>query len=161
MSRLLPFPRTSVALFLAWLLLHPGPGALTVLGGLVLAVWLPRLWAPLRLARGRAPMRPRLLLRLAGRVVADIVRSNLAVAGLILSGRDYSPGFVHIPLELREPRALAVLSGIITATPGTIWVSHDSRACELVIHVLDLDDPDAWIASIKGQYESLLLEIFA
>ena len=35
------------------------------------------------------------------------------------SGRS---GFVNIPLDLRDPYALAALACIITATPGTLWV---------------------------------------
>jgi multicomponent K+:H+ antiporter subunit E len=95
------------------------------------------------------------------RVVFDIVRSNLAVARLILrrDQRTHS-GFVAIPLTLVDPYGLAVLACIITSTPGTIWVSHDSGASILLIHVLDLVDEQTWIDSIKRRYEQLLLEIF-
>ncbi len=31
-----------------------------------------------------------------------------------------------IPLDLREPFALSLLSVILTATPGTLWVQYDS-----------------------------------
>ena len=44
--------------------------------------------------------------------------------------------------------------------PGTIWVSHDSSASILLIHVLDLVDEQGWIDSIKRRYERPLLEIF-
>jgi multicomponent K+:H+ antiporter subunit E len=47
-----------------------------------------------------------------------------------------------------------------SATPGTVWANFDSADAILTIHVLDLVDEDHWIATIKGRYERLLLEIF-
>ncbi|NMW26044.1 monovalent cation/H+ antiporter subunit E, partial [Rhodanobacter denitrificans] len=95
------------------------------------------------------------------RVVVDIVRSNIAVARIILR-RDsrMQSGFVAIPLTLTDHHGLAVLACIITSTPGTIWVSYDSNANILLIHVLDLVDEASWIDSIKQRYERPLLEIF-
>jgi multicomponent K+:H+ antiporter subunit E len=100
---------------------------------------------------------------LAGFVAADIVRSNIAVALIVLgvTGRERKSGFVHIPLDLRQPYGLAVLACIITSTPGTLWVSFDEATGTLTIHVLDLIDESEWIRTIKGRYERLLLEIFA
>src|SRR5690606_41312516 len=64
-------------------------------------------------------------------VVADITRSNIAVARLILGGRvGPDSGFVAIPLTITDGHALAVLACIITSTPGTVWVSHDSERSE-------------------------------
>jgi len=101
------------------------------------------------------------LLVLLARVFADIVRSNIAVAKIIVSPWPrYTSGFVTIPLEITSPYALALLACIITATPGTIWVSHDSRRQMLLIHVLDVIDEATWIAHIKQRYEQPLLRIF-
>jgi multicomponent K+:H+ antiporter subunit E len=102
-----------------------------------------------------------LLVRLMLRVMGDIVRSNLAVARLVLRPRGQArSGFVAIPLELTDPYGLAALACIITSTPGTIWVDHDSARRVLLIHVLDLVDEAAWIEDIKRRYERPLLEIF-
>ena len=70
-------------------------------------------------------------------------------------------GFVAIPLDLREPFGLAVLSIILTATPGTLWVQYDSDTGRLLMHVLDYTDGDAWIRRVKDRYERPLMEIFA
>lgn len=70
---------------------------------------------------------------LAASVLVDIVRSNIAVAGIILGrkrGRR-TPGFVEIPLDLRNPYGLATLGCIITSTPGTIWVDFDEASGDL------------------------------
>jgi multicomponent K+:H+ antiporter subunit E len=115
-----------------------------------------------RLPANRVSNRPGAALRLLGLVVADIVRSNLAVARIVL-GLDRgqrSAGFLALPLELRHPGGLAVIACIITATPGTSWVRYDSAANVVTIHVLDLVDADDWIRLFKQRYERLLMEIF-
>ncbi len=160
-ARWLPFPRAALAVWALWLLLAPSPSVGAVLLGGLLALVLPRLLVALEHARNGA-RRPLLMLRLAGRVTLDVTRSNLAVAAIALKPwpRPRRAGFVHIPLTLRAPNGLAVLACIITATPGTIWVSWDPQEGMLVIHVLDLVDEAAWVATIRRRYETPLLEIF-
>jgi len=162
MASLLPYPRMSLALLALWLLLNQSLEAGHVVLGLVLA-----LIAPLVLKRLEVPQtavrRPAAIVQLGWRVLVDIVRSNIAVARIILlpaRGHRITSGFVTIPLTLRSPNGLALLACIITATPGTIWEHADPASGRLTIHVLDLIDEDAWIATIKNRYESLLLEIF-
>lgn len=161
MTRLLPFPIASASVLVLWLLLNQSlsPGHI-LLGG---AVALVGSWALSALDPPRArPRRLGLLFRLAVLVVADIVRSNVAVAGIILDfERRRTSGFVEIPLELRDPYGLAMLACIITSTPGTLWVDFNEASGTLTIHVLDLVDQTEWVRTIKGRYERLLLEIFA
>lgn len=159
MTRWLPFPRVSAALLLMWLLLQDSLAPGQLLLGALLALALPQLLAALGHARAGAH-RPRAVLRLAGRVALDVARSNFAVARLLLRPRPRRAGFVRIPLTLRQPNGLAVLACIVSATPGTIWVDYDSARGVLLIHVLDLVDADTWIGTIRGRYETLLLEIF-
>ncbi len=162
MTRLLPFALMSASLLAFWLLLNQAlslghvllGGAVALVGGWALAMLQP---PKVRLRR------PVAIIRLAFLVLADIIRSNIAVGRIILGlGRQRrTPGFVSIPLELRDPYGLAVLACIITATPGTLWVNFDPRNGTLMIHVLDLIDESEWIRTIKGRYERLLMEIFA
>jgi multicomponent K+:H+ antiporter subunit E len=95
-------------------------------------------------------------------VLTDIVRSNVAVALIVLGlgSRRGAPGFVEIPLELRNPYGLATLACIITSTPGTVWVEFSEADGVLTIHVLDLVEKVDWIRTIKERYERLLREIF-
>jgi multicomponent K+:H+ antiporter subunit E len=158
--RWLPYPLLSVLLALVWLVLNQSLAPGTILLGGVLGVVLARVFgllgAPAAHIRNY-PLAGRLLLR----VIGDIVRSNLAVARLILGrGNHQRSGFVAIPLTLTDQYGLAVLACIITSTPGTIWVSYDSGMNILLIHVLDLVDEQSWIDSIKQRYERPLLEIF-
>jgi multicomponent K+:H+ antiporter subunit E len=162
MRSIVPFPLASAALIVLWLLLNQSfsPGHL-LLGSVVALVggWL---LAALELPKGRL-RRLSPIVRLAGLVTADIVRSNIAVAQIVLGirERDRASGFVRIPLDLRQPYGLAILACIITSTPGTLWVSFDEATGTLTIHVLDLIDESEWIRTIKGRYERLLLEICA
>ncbi|MDB5370588.1 MAG: multisubunit potassium/proton antiporter, PhaE subunit [Roseomonas sp.] len=160
MRRLLPHPIVSAALFVMWLLLNesiaPGPmlvgAVLAVLGG----------WALALLKPGRTRLRRLgVALRLAGVVVADLVRSNIAVTQVILHRRrDRRAGFLRIHLTLRNPQALAVLACILTATPGTAWVEYDTEDGWLLLHVLDLIDEASWVSIVKDRYERPLMEIF-
>jgi multicomponent K+:H+ antiporter subunit E len=106
--------------------------------------------------------RPGAALRLAGMVFVDILRSNLAVGRIIVRSREpgVNAGFMTIPLDMRSRHGLAVLSIIITSTPGTIWVNYDSAKGTLLLHVLDLVDETAWLRLIKDRYERQLMEIF-
>lgn len=160
MKRWLPHPLVAGFLLLAWLLLQQSLAPGTIVVGVVLALVLTRVLDRLQPPPVRV-RRPGRLLMLLARVFGDIVRSNLAVAKIIVSRRrDFVSGFVSIPLDITSPYALAMLACIITATPGTIWVSHDSRHRLLVIHVLDLIDETTWINNIKQRYEHPLSDIF-
>ncbi len=160
--RLLPHPWLSAGLALAWLLLNAPvtPGSLLLALAVGLAV--PMVMRALQ-ARPVRVKAPGALLRLTGIVLADMVRSNIEVARIILGLHRGArrTGFVAIPLDLREPFALSLLSIILTATPGTLWVQYDSDTGRLLLHVLDFTDGDEWIRRVKDRYERPLMEIFA
>jgi multicomponent K+:H+ antiporter subunit E len=161
MTRLLPFPILSCGLLVLWLLLNQTISLGQFLIGCVLAFAGGLSLTTLQLPRERV-RRPSAVLRLFALVTVDIIRSNIAVGRIILGlgRRQRTSGFVNIPLDLRNPYALAVLACIITSTPGTLWVSFDRQKGLLMIHVLDLIDEGEWIRTIKGRYEPHLLEIF-
>lgn len=161
MTRLLPYPLLSLGLFAASLLLSasiaPPALALGVLMALVLPQTMRRLGvAPVRVRAVRA------MLRLTGLVVVDIVRSNWAVAQILLGIRrgERVSGFIEVPLDLTDRYALAVLAIILTSTPGTLWVEYQREGGRLLLHVLDLVDEEEWIRLVKDRYECLLMEIF-
>jgi multicomponent K+:H+ antiporter subunit E len=160
--KLLPYPIASAIFLGFWLLLNQSLSTGQLLLGASMA--LIGGWALAALEQPKArPRRPLAILRLALIVSADIVRSNIAVARIIIGfgRRERRPGFVDIPLELRDPYGLTLLACIITSTPGTLWVKFEEPAGTLTIHVLDLVDEAEWISNIKSRYEQPLLEIFA
>ena len=161
MTRWLAFPLLTLCLLAMWLLLVQSVAPGSILMGVLVALVATRLFTVLR----PEPVKYRLtsaVVRLAGIVLYDIIRSNIAVARIILTGRTDRgmSGFIRIPIDLRSRHGLALLAVIITATPGTLWVQFDSARGSLLIHVLDLVDEEQWIALIKNRYEKLLMEIF-
>jgi len=161
MKRWLPMPLLSAFLAIMWLLLaqsvEPGHLLLAVLLGL---------WVPLASARMR-PLRPRVrrplvIALLFVHVLIDIVRSCINVSLIILGPREWRQrsGFMSIPLDLRDPHGLAVLSAIINSTPGTVWAEISEDRLLLMIHVLDLHDEQWWTNTIKTRYETPLRAIF-
>jgi multicomponent K+:H+ antiporter subunit E len=160
MTRFFPFPLLLVSLVLMWLALTSlSLGNLIV--GILVALMAVHGFAALQ------PSRPKikkwhLVPKLIGVVLVDILRSNIAVATIILQGRrrQRTSGFLTIPLDLRDSTGLAILSVIITSTPGTAWMDYNSARGEVLLHVFDLVDEAEWLDTIKNRYEHLLREIF-
>ena len=161
MKRLLPTPLLSLALLALWLLLNRSVSAGHLILGTVLAIAIPLLTAGLRPMRVRV-RRPGMILRLAFNVMVDTVQSNIAVARLLLApgSRRHPAGFVRIPLQLRDPNALAVLAVITCITPGSAWAEISVDRSMLMLHLLELGDPDDVVARVKARYEQPLMEIF-
>ncbi len=161
MKRFLPSPPLSLALFVVWLLLNQALDPATLLMAAILALWVPVLTQALRPATVRM-RRPGVALKLAGRVAYDLVVSALTVARLLLTRRNdrMTPGFVRVPLDVRDPNALAVLAMIICLTPGTAWAEIALDRSTLLIHLFDCDDVPAFVAMVKARYERPLMEIF-
>ena len=160
MARILPYPVLAALLLLMWLLLN-GVSAAQVLLGAAIALIASRIMAALEPAKPRL-RRWYLIPKLFLIVLADLTRSNIAVARIVLRGgrRSQGAGFLIIPLHLRDRTGLAVLACIITSTPGTVWVEYHSSSNRLLIHVLDLSEEEHVVDMIKHRYEALLLEIF-
>jgi multicomponent K+:H+ antiporter subunit E len=160
MKALIPHPLLSLALFFASLLLSASVAPPSLALALLMALAAPQVMRAMRIdpVRVRAPGA---ILKLAGRVVVDVLRSNIAVAQILTGrGADRVSGFIHVPLELKDRYGLAVLAIVITSTPGTLWVEYDSARGQLLMHVLDLVDEETWVRTIKDRYERLLMEIF-
>src|SRR5688572_28572706 len=132
------FPFVSVGLLVLWLLLNQSISAGHVLLGSVNG--LAGAWSLTFMEVPTAHVqRLPAAMRLTAFVVADIVRSNIAVARIVLGSRvARKSGFVEIPLALRSPYGLVTHAVIITSTPGTLWVNFDTSTRKLLIHVLDL-----------------------
>lgn len=160
MSRWLPYPWMSLSLFLAWLALNISLHPAHLLLGAALALWLPWQLRPI-LPRLPPLRRPAAAAWLFLVFMVDVVKANLQVARLILGspGR-IRPGFVWVPLDLKEPGAITVLAGMISMTPGTLSSDINPEHDALLVHVLHLTDPEAQIAEIKTRYEAPLMRIF-
>jgi multicomponent K+:H+ antiporter subunit E len=159
-GRILPYPLLTISLVVFWMTINSFSLGHLLLGTVVAMI---ASWAMASLR----PPKPRirnwhLLIKLIFIVIYDIIRSNIAVASLILFQRSRTTraGFITVPLDLRDPMGLAVLAVLLTATPGSAWLEYNSSQGTLLIHVLDEVSEAHWQNLIKSRYEKLLMEIF-
>ncbi len=162
MRRWLPSPLLSLALLLMWLLLNQSAAPAHWLLGAVLGIVAPLLARPLQ-PHGHARLRrPLALVRLLWMAAIEIVRSCFNVTQIILLRRsaDVNSQFIRVPLDLKSPHGLALLSCLINSTPGTVWVEILPERHELLLHVFDLHDEAWWVDTIKTRYEQPIIEVF-
>ncbi len=160
--RLLPHPALSAMLLLVWMLLVNevtfGALVLAIVFGVLVPLFTSRFW-PDRPAVRFGPD----IIAYLGIVLFDILIANFQVAWLIITRRnsDLRSQWLVIPLDLRSPESITALAGTISLTPGT--VSSDISSCgrALLVHTIDVVDPDAEVARIKCRYEARLLKVFA
>ena len=162
MKRWLPAPLLSASLLLVWLLLNQSLAPAHWLLGGALALLAPLVARPLQAHDQARIRRPLALVRLLWFSAIEIVRSCFAVSQIILLRRsaDVNSQFIRIPLDLRSPHGLALLSCLINSTPGTVWVELTPDSHELLLHVFDLHDAQWWVETIKTRYEQPIIEVF-
>jgi multicomponent K+:H+ antiporter subunit E len=161
MRRLLPHPFLSLTLFIVWfLLINDLKIGSAVLSG-VLAIIIPLL------SSAYWPDRPVVksvtgLIAYGLLVFWDVILANIQVAWIILfMPRDrIKSAWVPVPIDLHTPEAIALLSGTITMTPGTLTADMSDCGRVLLIHALHAPDPDAVRDQIKARYETRLKRIF-
>jgi len=159
-KRILPSLPLAVTVFVFWLLMNDQVSIGHALMGLVLALVIPPFAARLdrEFARiGRVSIIPRML----GVLALDVIRSNITVARQVLGDeKAIRPGFIWLPLDMQNLHGIAALTSMITLTPGTVSAALSDDRRHLLVHVLNLDDPEAVIRDIKTRYEAPLMEIF-
>lgn len=161
MKRLLPHPGLSILLLLIWMLMLNAFSVGWLALGAVFAILVPLFTAPFwpdrPAMRWGVPLLAYLLL-----VLWDIIVANFHVARLILMrrNRDLRSCWLAIPLELHSAEAITLFAGTISLTPGTVSADISTDGRYLLVHALDVADPQAEIAQIKARYERRLLEIF-
>lgn len=159
--RLFPHPMLSVALFFIWFLLINDVKIGSAVLALFLAVFIP-LWTA-----AYWPDRPVIksvpaLMQYCLLVFWDVIIANIQVARIVL----FMPAdrirteWIVVPIDLRTPEAIALLSGTITMTPGTVTADMSDCGRALLIHTLHAPDPNAVRDEIKSRYEARLKRIF-
>lgn len=153
-----------LTLFLAviWILLADVPlGVGTLVFALVASLIIVLMSRRLRPFLAK-PRRLWVMLKLTGTVLADTFQSNMWALRLILiyPKTHIRPGFVTIPLTLRDPHGLAILAAIINYAPGTVWAGFPESGDSVELHILDIDPNTDWVAYIGERYEKPLKEIF-
>jgi multicomponent K+:H+ antiporter subunit E len=167
----LPTPYRSLLLFIVWLLLNNSVSMGHIVLATILAIIIPIATSPFRTEQPLI-LKPGIAFQHFLLVLYDIITANMQVAILILGpNKKLSPGFVKVPLDLTQTLPITILASTVSLTPGTVsaevypWVESLSKDEEpqerfLLIHVLNLEDEEALIKTIKDRYEAPLKEIF-
>ena len=149
-----------VLLFVVWLLLTNS----FTLGNILLAVFLA--WGIAFLISGLQSdtakvKKPLKAFKYVLVLLGDIFVSNLVVAKQVLGPmHQLQPGFIAIPLDLKESLPITLLASTISLTPGTVSTEISTDLKTLYVHALHVTDEQALILSIKQRYEAPLKEIF-
>lgn len=168
-ERLMPAPVRSSMLFVVWLLLNNSVAPIHLLAATILAIGIPLLTAGFRDKQTRF-RHWRKAIGYFFKVLLDILLANIQVIRLVLGpNRLLKPGFVLVPLDLKQALPLTILACTVSLTPGTVSAEilpyqdetdEDVGERFLLVHVLDLPDEAALIQEIKQRYEQPLREMF-
>lgn len=109
--------------------------------------------------------RLRAALALALHFLAAVPVSGLQTAGVILRSalrrREAPPSaLVRMRFAPMSARGAALLSCMVSLTPGTTVIDVDMERRELLLHLLDASDAPALVADIRRRFEPGLLELF-
>lgn len=169
LERLVPTPVRSGMLFVVWLLLNNSVAPIHLLAATILSLGIPLLTAGFRDKQTRF-RHWRQASKYFFMVLVDIVLANIQVIRLVLGpNRLLKPGFVLVPLNLKQALPLTILACTVSLTPGTVSAEilpyqdepdEDVGERFLLVHVLDIQNEAELIQEIKQRYEQPLREMF-
>lgn len=150
-------------LVLVWVLLWGTFSWANVLGGLVVALVVLTVF-PLPPAPGRGWLRPLATLRAVGRFGTDLVVSSLQVAWQSLEALRPGPpirsSVIAVPLASSSEFVMAVVTELVSLTPGSVVIEVRPEERTLWAHVLGADD-DAAVAAFREQVARLEADVVA
>ncbi len=89
----------------------------------------------------------------------QVVLANLQVTKLVFSPKSaLKPGIIAMPIKLTSPGQIALLSAMITLTPGTIVVDVSEDWERIYIHAIDASD-EAEALRVPRRFEEMILEV--
>lgn len=160
MRRLFPRPAMTLMLGIIWMFLNNSVTAGSFLLGLFFGWLIPFTVGPILLERAPS-WKPLKLAKLMLIVLGDILLNNFRVAKLHLGPTSaLRPAFLEVPIDLQNDTAISILVSIVSTTPGTISADLSGNKRSLLVHGLDVPDPDEIIREIKERYEAPLKEIY-
>ena len=91
----------------------------------------------------------------------ELVISNMRLAFDIVTPRYYTtPGIVKVPLTTRQDIEIVLLANLLTLTPGTLMLEVSDARDMLYVHVMYLDDVEAFRRHVIEQYERRVMKLF-
>lgn len=90
----------------------------------------------------------------------ELVKANYELSRIVMSPKiDIHPGFFAYPCDLEEEWEIALISALISLTPGTLIVAISDDHSTIYIHGINALDVDQEIATIKNSFEKLIQEV--
>lgn len=90
----------------------------------------------------------------------ELIKANYELTKIVVSPKvDIHPGFFAYPCELEEEWEIALISALISLTPGTLIVAISDDHSTIYIHGINALDVDKEIATIKNSFEKLIVEV--
>ncbi|GGI38935.1 Na+/H+ antiporter subunit E [Mammaliicoccus stepanovicii] len=90
----------------------------------------------------------------------ELILANIDVIRIVIQKEIHNkPAFFAYPTELKHDWEVALLSQLITLTPGTIVVAISDDQKTLYIHSIDFSDIDSEISAIKDSFEKAIKEV--
>lgn len=92
--------------------------------------------------------------------IYEMLKANLHVAYDVITPRFFmKPGIVKYPLDAKTNLEITFFTNLISLTPGTLILDVSDDKKVVYIHVMYLEDREAFIQQIKGGLEKRLLDI--
>lgn len=124
-----------------WLLLWGSISVANIVSGLAMIAVVLLVLPDTRFAARTPSIRPLALLRLIGRILADLLRANIAVSKEILT-RDSAihSGVIEVPLPFCSDALLTFVADVLALSPGMMAIEVTRDPGVIWVHVLHLDD---------------------
>ena len=93
----------------------------------------------------------------------ELVVSAVRVAMIVLAPdlkKALRPAIIAYPLTVKSDAEITLLANMMTLTPGTLSIDVADDRSVIYVHVLQLGDRDALVASIANGFERRIREIF-
>ncbi|MGW7975423.1 Na+/H+ antiporter subunit E [Staphylococcus xylosus] len=90
----------------------------------------------------------------------ELVKANIDVIRIVIKPKiDNEPAFFTYHTDLKNDWQIALLSNLITLTPGTIVLGVSDDRTKIYIHSIDFTTKEEEIESIKSSLEKVVREV--
>jgi multisubunit Na+/H+ antiporter MnhE subunit len=137
-----------------------------ILFGIILAIALVALFGPFLRGNSAAksPLQPKRLIAFvpfAWAVLRDIIIGTWTVLRIVLHPRPRNrPGIIAVPLGDRTPGGVAISALAMSLSPGSSLIVIDWDKRIMLLHLLDVADPEAARAELQQFYDRYQRAVF-
>lgn len=92
----------------------------------------------------------------------ELTVSGLRAVREVLSPvRRSRPRIIRVPLEIHDPNQILVLAQLLSLTPGTLVLDIAPERDALYVHVMFVDDTDAFRRQVRDGFERRIREVLS